>query len=327
MALKIGIIGAGHMGRTHANILSKDKRVEIVGIVDIEESKASALGETFGASAFTKLEDLLNEVKLDALYVTTPNTRHLDPVLEGLKNDIHVFSEKPMATSLEEADKIFKQVEMASVIYQIGFNRRFAPVYKFAKSVIEKGELSPTLAHVKMNRGELQDPPWVSNEEMTGGFLYESTIHLLDMMRYLMGEVIQVECLARSNVYKQLDDFAMLLTFEGERYATFASSAHASWVFPFERIELFGEHSSLITEEMERLTYSPGLREEISIKDYSQYPTEIKWGYEEEDRRFVEAILNGESSPVSANEGYKSLQLVEACYESARTGRRVKLEI
>jgi len=324
MELKVGIVGAGHMGKVHAQILTQDERVTLKGIVDVKEEPRESLAAEFKIKAFASLKDLISQ-GVDAIYITTPNTTHTDLTLQILKENIHIFCEKPMTTSLQDAKRILKLLESKNIVYQIGHNRRFAPVYKFVRSLIQNRKFTPYSAHVKMNRGELKNPPWVSNPNITGGFLYESTIHLLDMIRWLLGDVKMVECIGQKSVYEEIDDFALLLTFTSGRIATFLSSAHASWIFPFERIELFGEHSAIVTEEMERVTFSPGLKGEIITRDYSQYPELVKWGYVEEDRLFVDAILGGKKPVVSARDGYKSVELVEACYESAEKKQRLNL--
>ena len=105
---------------------------------------------------------------------------------------------------------------------------------------------------------------------ITGGFLYESTIHLLDMMRWLLGEIVEVECRARASVYSELDDFVMLFTCASGQYCAFSSCAHASWAFPFERVELYGDHAQIVTEEMEKVTYTSGLGQPIVQHDFFQ---------------------------------------------------------
>lgn len=124
MALKIGILGAGHMGHVHADILSRDERVQIVGIADVLPKKRDELANTVGAKSFPDLESLL-DFGIDVLYITTPNTTHVEPTLKALRENVHVFSEKPFATSLEEADQIIAVAKKSKAIYQGGHNRRF----------------------------------------------------------------------------------------------------------------------------------------------------------------------------------------------------------
>jgi myo-inositol 2-dehydrogenase/D-chiro-inositol 1-dehydrogenase len=179
-----------------------------------------------------------------------------------------------------------------------------------------------------MNRGELNNPPWVADTRLTGGFLYESTVHLLDIMRWLLGEIVEVECRARASVYSELDDFVMLFTCASGQHCAFSSCAHTSWAFPFERVELYGGHAQLVTEEMEKVSYASGLGQPIVQHDFFQLDIPNKWGYREEDTCFIDAILAGTIPPVTAEDGYRAVELVEACYLSAQhSGERLRLPL
>jgi myo-inositol 2-dehydrogenase/D-chiro-inositol 1-dehydrogenase len=326
MTVKVGIIGAGNMGRIHADVLKEDERVRLAGVTDIVPAKAQALAEAMGGKVFVSVEALL-DAGVDAVYVTTPNTRHVPATLAALQRDIHVFCEKPMATSLEEARQVLQAARAGKAVYQVGHNRRFAPVYRYLKEQIEAG-FTPYLANAKQNDGDWFNPPWITDLSLTGGFLYESSVHLLDMLRWLLGEVTSVQARARANVYEVLNDFAILLTFAGERFAVFSSSAHASWSFPFEHLEIVGEHAFVRSEELTRLVHSPGLQQEVRLFDYSQLPRADLWGYREEDRRFIGACLGQNHPAVDVEEAYKSIELCEACYRSvANNGAEVRLPL
>jgi myo-inositol 2-dehydrogenase/D-chiro-inositol 1-dehydrogenase len=326
MALTVGIIGAGYIGTVHAKNLITDERVHILGVADVVTHKAEELARLVGGRTFSSADALL-DAGVEAVYVCTPNTLHTEAVLTALQRNVHVFSEKPMATTLHEARQILDAARSSRALYQIGHNRRFAPVYKFPKQKILEG-FTPTSANVKMNRGELKQPPWVSDTRVTGGFLYESTVHLLDMMRWLLGDIVDVECRARSSLYDELDDFVMLLTFVSGQHCAFTSCAHASWAFPFERVELYGDHAQILTEEMEKVAYAPGLGQAIVQHDFFQLTRPDKWGYREEDTLFVDAIIERKSPPVTAEDGYKAIELVEACYRSAwHDGARIQLPL
>ncbi len=326
MTIKVGILGAGYIGGVHARNLRRDERVRLVGIADIRPEAAQRLAAEVGTRPLPDLEAVLHE-GAQALYVTTPNAHHVAAVVKALGVGVHVFSEKPMATTLEGAQQIVAAAAESRALYQLGFNRRWAPAYAFVRALIARGELGPAMAHVKMNRGELQNPPWVSTTSLTGGFLYESTIHLLDMCRFLLGDVAAVICHARTTAYQEPDGFAAILKCASGTLVTFHSCAHATWAFPFERIEIFGPHQAVVTEEMERVTLSPGLGREITTRNYFQLTIEEKWGYRAEDVKFVDAILSGELPAVTAEDGLRATELVEACYRSARTGAEVVLPL
>src|SRR5687768_4323667 len=309
--LKIGIIGAGYIGGVHAGILTRDERVAINAIHDISTEAALRLAKTCGAGAAQSAEEVIETC--DAIYIATPNTKHTELAIAAANAGKHVFCEKPMATNLNEATAVRDAAKKTSSVFQVGHNRRFAPVYATLKRLLKESH-SPHSAHVKMNRGELLQPDWVGDPRITGGFLYETTIHMFDMMRFLFGEVTEMSALGSSHEYPEVDDFSVLLGFRNGLHATLCSSADASWLFPFERVEVFCHHQTITTREMESITRSEGLKGGHTIKSMHQLSKEEKWGYAQEDRAFVDSILEGKATSVTARDGYKSVELVDACY-------------
>jgi len=207
----------------------------------------------------------------------------------------------------------------------VGHNRRFAPVYKTLKAAIDRNELRPLSVHAKMNRGELVNPSWVWNAKLTGGFLYETPVHMFDLMTFFFGKVDWVEVAARAHEHGELDDFSILLSFQSGLQATMKTYAHASWHFPFERFEVYGMHSTYETFEMERISFTNGLETRTTTYDFALATMHEKWGYIEEDRLFVDALEGKSLAPVTADDGYNVVELIETCYRSAREGKRVHL--
>jgi myo-inositol 2-dehydrogenase / D-chiro-inositol 1-dehydrogenase len=321
MPHKIGIIGAGGVGSIHAAILARDHRVRLHKFFDSEMARAQALSGRFGGQVAPSAEALLNEC--DAVFVCTPNTTHEEVATRVLEAGKHVFCEKPFALNLESATRLRDRALRAGVIYQVGHNRRFAPVYKVLTQAIGAGELEPLSVHAKMNRGELVNPPWVWDARLTGGFLYETPVHMFDLMTFFFGRVDWVEVAARAHLNGELDDFSILLGFQSGLQATMKTYAHASWHFPFERFEVYGMHSTYETFEMERISFTSGLESRTTTYDFSLSTMHEKWGYIEEDRLFVDALDGKSPSPVTAEDGYNVVELIEACYQSAREGMRV----
>jgi len=317
MSLHVGLLGCGFAGRIHALTLKRDPRVHILGAADTVPGTAARLAAEVETRPFTDLAALL-DAGADAVYICTPNAHHAESVMTALGAGVHVFSEKPMATSLDEARAIRDLTRTAKGVYQIGFNRRFANVYRFARQQIDAGRLRPRLAQMKHNRGELQHPPWTGDRETTGGYLYETPIHLFDLGRFLFGEVREVAGLARQSVYAEPDGFVLSFTFESGLVASVTSVAHASWLSPTERVEIYGPLCCLVTEELDRARFSPGVRAEADGIDCTQMPLELKWGYAEEDRLFVDAAMGERPPAVTAEDGYRATELVEAVYRAVR---------
>jgi myo-inositol 2-dehydrogenase/D-chiro-inositol 1-dehydrogenase len=271
---------------------------------------------------FESADALIDAV--DAVYVTSPNRLHLEHALAALAHRKHVFCEKPMGVTLAEARSIAEGAAKAGTVFQVGHNRRFAPVYQALKAAIT----SPALgADLKMNRGELENPPWTVDEKITGGFLFETPIHIFDMARFLMGEIVEVTARAESQVYPTLDSFFALFRFDSGRTATFRSCAYTGWSFPFERVEVYAKHSTLATEEMDRIVLARGLQSPTQIAHYRHLPWEQRWGYVEEDRLFLDSIEKGTPPPVTALDGLRAVQIACAIYESARVEAPIAVEM
>lgn len=309
MAVRIGFAGCGYIAGVHMANLKRDERVEITCTYDPDPSRAGAIG-------VKDFDDLLSRV--DAVYVTAPNTLHAELARKAIAAGKHVFCEKPMATTLDAARQVLDAAQSAHTVFQVGFNRRFAPVYRRVKELLKSAP--PHCAHIKMNRGELLKPVWTADEQITGGFLFETPIHMFDMMRFQFGDVAAITAqLSRAN------DFSMLIEFHSGLHATFVTSADASWFFPYERLEIFGEYSTIETEEVEALRYRVGLNAPTRTEDYRDLAHEIKMGFAEGDRLFVDAILGKTDPPVTALDGYRSVELACACYQSAREKGRIAL--
>lgn len=322
--IRVGIIGAGYIGGVHAAVLSaRDERVQVAKVHDIEPPRARQLARTSGATVADSADELIESV--DAVYITTLNTKHTELAVAAAAIGKHVFCEKPMATNMADALRVLEAARASQAVFQVGHNRRFAPVYAMLRHILLE-ESAPHSAHVKMNRGELINPAWVSEAATTGGFLYETTIHMFDMMRFLFGEVAELRAYGSQHEYGEVDDFSVLLKFENGIHATLCSSADASWLFPFERVEVFCHHQTLVTREMESLIISEGLSGQHRTHSMNQLAKEEKWGYVQEDRAFVDAIVDGTEAAVTAQDGYKSVELVDACYRAVSTGERINFK-
>ena len=318
---KIGFLGAGYIAGVHVSILARDDRVEVAAVYDIKKLQAAQLAQSVGASVAHSVAEVL--ATCDVVYIATPNTQHTELAILAAEERKHVFCEKPMATTITDARRLLKAVERNDRVFQVGHNRRFAPVYAELKRMLTETH-RPHSAHVKMNRGELLNPKWVGDPKITGGFLYETTIHMFDMLRFLFGEVKSLQAIGSKHEYMEIDDFSVLLVFEGGMHATLASSSDASWLFPFERVEVFCHHATIATREMESLIFSEGLSGKHTELSMHQLSKEEKWGYVQEDRAFVDSIVNGTPAAVTAFDGYKSVELVNAVYQSVRNGKPIR---
>ena len=319
---KIGIIGAGYIGGVHASILARDERVQVAAVYDLDQQCAQRLARAHEALVTADPNEVID--RCDAVYITTPNTQHVSLTLAALDAGKHVFCEKPLATSITDAESVFNKAKGLQSVFQVGHNRRFAPVYATLKQLLVEKHV-PHSAHVKMNRGELLNPVWTGDPTITGGFLYETPIHMFDMMRFLFGEVESLHAIGSKHEYREVDDFSVLLRFANGMHATLATAADASWLFPFERVEVFCHHATFVTREMETLVCSTNLAGHFTEQSMQQLARDEKWGYMQEDRAFVDSIVNGTPPLVTALDGLMSVELVNAVYESISSDTTIRL--
>jgi myo-inositol 2-dehydrogenase / D-chiro-inositol 1-dehydrogenase len=150
MPHKIGIVGAGGVAEIHAAILRKDARVKLGSFFDIDKSRAQALAVRCSGHAADSLEEVFEQS--DAVFICTPNTTHEEVATQVLDARKHVFCEKPFALNLESATRLRDRAARAGVVYQVGHNRRFAPVYKILKEAIEQQTASSLRARQDESR-------------------------------------------------------------------------------------------------------------------------------------------------------------------------------
>ena len=307
LSIQVGFIGAGFISGIHQRNLAQDKRVKITAIYDLAPERAGSL-------AVGSVEELF--FQCEAVYLTSPNTTHAELAIQALEAGKHVFCEKPMATTASDARRVYEAAEKASTVFQVGHNRRFAPVYRRLAELLNG---SPAhCAHIKMNRGELLNPVWTADDSVTGGFLFETPVHMFDMMRFQFGEIVSIDVREGHK-----NDFSCLIEFESGLNATFVTSADASWFFPYESVEVYGPYATIRTAEMESIEYRLGLDNPTSKEHFANLDVPAKWGFAEGDRLFVDAIEKGGASAVTAYDGLRSVEIACACYESAAEKRLV----
>lgn len=314
---KIGIVGLGTMGGLHAGLLAGRRGVAIAGATDVDATRGKAFAERFGCPFHQTVDDLLG-ANLDMLFITVPNTGHGALAAKALEAGLDVFVEKPLATDLETAARAREAEAKSGRRVFVGFNRRFAPVYTAARELIGDAAFRPANVNIIQNDGDMQNPPWLTDVTMTGGFMYDTTVHFLDMAEYLLGAVTELRALGTNFFYPIIDSFVLQLKFAGGAYGVITTCGHASWISPFERVQVSGDHKSVITEELDLLRYSPSLGGVIEGRDYSKLDHNVKWGYKQMHDHIFHCLDTGSEPLNGSREGFRVVELIEACYDSAR---------
>jgi len=327
LTVNVGVIGLGSQAQNHLSVLSRDKRARIAGVADVVESIAEYTSKRYNCAKYKDYHDLIDSEQLDAIYLVTPNVYHYETLKYALSKRLNIFCEKPMVINIDHARELVDLVKTTGVVFQVGHNRRFSPVYKKLKELIST-RIKPYMVIIKMVTGELQRPAWGADPKISGGHLYDTTLHMLDMARWLFGEVAEVRCRAEANVYPTiLNDFWITLKHQSGLEVPIFSSGHASWIIPFERVEVIGDHCCAITEELNRISYTLGLDLPTQTEEFHYLPMTSTWGVEEEDQLFVDALISKKNPPVTVEDAYKTIEIIEACYRATQTGKPVQLPL
>ena len=213
MGVRLGVIGAGIIAKSFMEAAPAVAELEVAVICDIAEEAARALAEPLNIAWETGYRAVLQDDSIDALYIALPHHLHETATIAAAEAGKHILLEKPMANSLDEADRMLAAQQRAGVKLMIGFTHRFHSELESAKRLIDAGELGrPTLAVDVMTTGGVI-PGWFwQKPQAGGGVLHVNGAHSFDRLRWLMNSEI-VEVFAYTDTYdgrKTVEDSAVV---------------------------------------------------------------------------------------------------------------------
>src|SRR5216683_2680587 len=189
--LKIGLIGAGRIGRLHAeHLTTRIPSAEVLIVADTFEETARQCAESFAIASFTQdYRAVLERPDIEAVVICSSTDTHARIIEEAAQAGKHIFCEKPIALDLPTIDRALDAVAHAGVKLQIGFNRRFDADYRRVRQAVEQGEIGrPHVLHI-VSRDP--DPPPIEYIRVSGGIFLDMTIHDFDIARFLTGSEVE----------------------------------------------------------------------------------------------------------------------------------------
>ncbi|WP_222918491.1 Gfo/Idh/MocA family oxidoreductase [Natrinema sp. SYSU A 869] len=217
-SVRTGIVGLGNIGQHHADRLV-DLGVPLVGGMDIEPDARTRFADRYGVEVYDDYHDLYDAV--DAVVITTPNKFHEEYAVAALERDLHVLLEKPLAHTIESAERIADAAATAKGTLKIGFNNRFLNAVKLIRNRAERGEFGE-ITHIEANyvrrRGVPSRGSWFTRRSVSGGgALIDLGVHAIDLSMYLLGypAVEEVSGVTRSE-FGDRDDYAYLEMWGGD---------------------------------------------------------------------------------------------------------------
>jgi predicted dehydrogenase len=185
-ATRVGIIGAGWIARVHARVFSGFDDVEVVGIASRSPDSAGALAESVAARLYPDYRSMLDEARLDAVFVCVPPYAAIEPALAVVDRGIALFAEKPLGLDESEPARVAKAIHEKGVVACVGYQMRYLEVVDRARELLEG---RPARLVIGSWLGETPGAPWWIRNDQSGGQIHEQATHIFDLARYLVGEM------------------------------------------------------------------------------------------------------------------------------------------
>ncbi|WP_027092732.1 inositol 2-dehydrogenase [Cohnella thermotolerans] len=329
--VRIGIVGAGRIGKLHAENLRQFKDVEIRAISDIFADQARGWAAQNGIERVTEdYRDILSDPDIDAILICSPTDTHVDIIKEAANAGKHIFCEKPISLDLSKTVQVLQWVKQAGIKFQLGFNRRFDHNMSRVNELLKAGKAGE-LHILKITSRDPAAPP-ESYIRSSGGLFADMAIHDFDLARFLTGsdvEEVYVQGAVRVDpVFAECGDIDTAVTtlkFKNGVLGVVVNSRQAHYYD--QRVEAFGSAGTIAIQNdtpstVEWFSSAGGVRRETPLYFFLE---RYKEAYVKEMRCFVDAVLNDEQVPVDVNDGYQAELIAFAAGISLREKRPVLL--
>lgn len=335
---KIGLIGCGFYAQNHLNawIDLKTQNAQLVAVCDQDPVKAEAAGKRFGAAWFTDAATMLDSMPIDLLDITTQMGSHRALAAMAAERKIAMIVQKPFAPNWNECVAIVEYAKAHGAWIAVHENFRFATSMRRVKAVLESGAIgNPNWARLSFRTGfdVYRGQPYLAQEDRL--VILDVGIHVLDLARWLMGEVTYLSCeTQRRNPNIRAEDTAtIMLKHESGAVSIVEATYEARRIpdqFPETLVEIEGPQGSIIVMRGEKMVVTTqGLSFEESIGGPLLSWTSRPWHVSQEavlhtNAHMLASFRAGREAETSGVDNLKTFALVEAAYESARTQTSVR---
>lgn len=332
--IKMGIVGAGTWGETHAFIYRDHPQAEFAAICDLNIERARALAAKFGLPddrVFADHREMLAKANIDAVAIVTPDFAHTQVAIDCAAAGKHFIVEKPLTTSREEADAIVEAVKRSGVRMMVDLHSRWSPLFALPKQSIVDGEIGePYSAYFRLN-----DIKWVATDLLPwaakSSILWFLGYHSVDVLRWLFDdEVERVYSVSRAGVLKEagvdtVDIYQTILEFRKGGIATMENG----WITPNTnpnvndiKLNITGTKGMFNVDPthsqmLERFTETRADRPDLLVRHFIH--GKPKGFAYESIRHFVDQLISGEPFLVTMEDAYNTTMVILAIMESAKT--------
>jgi len=337
--VRVGVVGLGIMGRVHTRAYKSHPDAEVVAVCDIDKTKAEAFAREFSVEkVYTDFRKMAEDPELEAVSVTTPDFLHKDPVIAFVEAGKDVLCEKPLATSVSDAEAMVNAAKKAGVKLMVAFHNRWSPPYALLKSRVDAGELGePIYAYVRLC-DTIYVPTKMLSWASKSSVIWFLGSHIVDLVRWIFEkEAVKVYCVKGERVLKNMgvnteDFFHYIVEFEDGVVASFENS----WVLP--------ETMPSIVDFVSRFIFTGGCvyidthhhqAMRVYTSEKSEKPDLFGGPFEIHGRltgfnirtvwHFIDCIIDDKQPLSTGEDGLAVTRIIEAALKSALEGRPISL--
>ena len=325
--LNVGLVGCGGIGNFHLDHLLRMDDVTVSAVCDVLPERASKAKARTGAAAYSDFKEMLESEKLDAAFVCVPPHVHPDIELDIVAKKINLFIQKPMALSVDYAERVCAAIKSAGVISAVGFQDRYLDV---------ADEITAFLKNRRTGLfrgswlGGVPGVAWWQKKATCGGQIVEQNIHIYDMARMFFGEASHVFGVGGAGILKEragavpdyfdLEEFTSVnVEFKNGVVGNILTGCYLT-VNGKNGLDIFTDDGCAYYALRSSVEFAEknGKTVKIDVRNDNGYDC---------DRTFIEAVISGDASLIRSpyEDSLKSLKLVIAAQESVETGRAVEL--
>ncbi len=331
--LKLGIIGAGRIGKVHATSISQRiEQAEVMAIADPDMDQAEQLTRKLRIPTASKDPmDIIHHADIDAVIICSPTDTHTEYIRACADQKKHIFCEKPIDLDLDKIKNILEIVNEAGIQMMVGFNRRFDPNFAKIRELVSEGKIGdPQILKITSRDPGPPPPQYIKS---SGGLFLDMAIHDFDMARFIVqDEVVEVYSKGTVMIDEEIgrmgdiDTAITTLQFKNGAMGVIDNSRKAVYGYD-QRLEIFGSGGMAKIDnnlpENHELLDGSGSHKSLPLNFFMERYNE---SYYLEMVEFVEAILEGKSLSVSGTDGLISVAIGLAAKKSVKIGRPVRLD-
>lgn len=344
--VSLGLVGAGRIGRVHSLSIRQILNSKLAAVADPVPGKAEEIAEEQNADTYLDYKELLNRKDVDGVIVCVPTWAHRSVTVEAAEAGKHIYCEKPMALSLQEADEMIRAAENSGVKLMIGENARFR--FRRVKELVDQG----AIGDISVIRSSLSawspvgTAEWMCDPKKGGGMIVDSSVHNADFTRWLAGSEVE-RVYAESGAFfidecKDMgteDNAVYLLKFKNG----VIGEVHCSWTgrgVGGYSLEVFGSGGMISIHPLrqrlmvystkdvpDKFVFGGGIQEGWNFTSLAFNPMPNLSGHLDAVRHFVDCILEDKEPMTNGKEGRAALEIVIAAYKSSKVNRPVKLPL